>query len=218
MRALLLDFDGVIVDSEHLHDQALRAVCAPLGFDWPGEPFIGWSDADVLRHLHAARDSPLTARALDDLLARKTEVVLRQVRAGLYRAYPGAIELIEAASEAGPVGVCSAGMRAQIEPVLAQLGVLPRLSTIVSVEDVALSKPDPAPYLLAAERLALEPRSCVAIEDSPRGVTAAKGAGCFTIAVAHTTSPAQLAHADHILTSLSGVTPPDLAAMLRERR
>lgn len=214
MRGLLMDFDGVIADSEHLHDLALRAVCEPLGFRWEGDAFVGWPDAEVFVHLHRDSGRDLDAAGLADLLSRKTEVVLEQVRAGLYRPYPGAVELIFEAAANVPVAVCSAGLREQIVPVLELFGVASAIRAVVSAGDTPRSKPAPDPYLLGAERIGTPPSRCIAIEDSERGVTSAKAAGCLTIGVGHTTPRERLAHADSYLPALAGVGWSRLTGLL----
>lgn len=210
MRALLLDFDGVIVDSEHLHDQALRAICEPMGFAWEGDAWVGWPDAEVFIELYRRRGEELPPERLAALLREKTRVVLGQVREARYRAYPGVIELIKEAARTVPVAVCSAGLRGQIVPVLEFLGVDMHIMTVVAHEDTPRSKPDPAPYLLGASRLGVEPRECVAIEDSPRGVASARAAGCTVVAVEHTSPRARLAEAHRVVERIGELSVDDL--------
>lgn len=214
MQAVVFDFDGVIVDSEILHDQALRAVCEPLDFHWEGHPWVGWPDADVFIEIHKRHARPLEKHQLADLLERKTRVVLQQVRDNLYSPYPGSLELIRAAASAAPVAVCSAGLRDQILPVLEHFGVGSLLSALVSFEDTTRSKPDPQPYLLAAQRLAVDPALSIAIEDSPRGVTSARAAGFNTIAVGHTSPRAELAHAHLFSPSTAALTLQTLRSII----
>ncbi|MDX2114902.1 MAG: HAD family hydrolase [Planctomycetota bacterium] len=215
MDALVFDFDGVIADSEHLHDEALRVVCEPLGFDWEGDAWVGWPDAEVFRELYRRRGERLSDRGLAELLERKTEAVLVQVRAGLYRVYPGSVELMRAAARVAKVGVCSAGLRGQIVPVLESFGALECVSTIVAYEDTPRSKPDPGPYLLAAERLGSRPGSSVAIEDSVRGVAAARGAGFRVVAVGHTTARERLGEATMFEPTIATLTVDRLMALVR---
>lgn len=195
MQAVVFDFDGVIVDSEILHNEALRAVCTPLGITWEGHPWVGWPDADVLQELHRRRNESLPESRLAELLREKTAVVLEQVHAGLYTPYPGILELMRSAAAAARIAVCSAGMRDQILPVLEHLGVLPLLSALVAFEDTTKSKPDPEPYTLAAKRLSVDPARSIAIEDSPRGVASARAAGFNVVAVGHTSPREALSHA-----------------------
>jgi HAD superfamily hydrolase (TIGR01509 family) len=206
MDALMLDFDGVIAHSEHLHDQVLKALCEPLGLTWEGEPFVGWPDADVLRHVFAQRGDPLTPERLRELLDRKSDLVLQQIREGLYQPYPGVVELVREAASQMPVAVCSAGMREQILPVLARFGIGPLVRSVVAIEDTPRTKPHPAPYLEAARRLGVRPERAVAIEDSPRGVESALAAGVRVLAVGHTTPPSQLARAHAFAPALTEVS------------
>ncbi len=214
MQAVVFDFDGVIVDSEILHDEALRAVCNPLGIDWEGHPWIGWPDAEVLREVFNRRGEPLPDARLAELLHAKTEVVLKQVHAGLYSPYPGSIELVRAAAAVAKVAVCSAGMRDQIIPVLEHLGVLSLLSTLIAYEDTTRSKPDPQPYALAATRLSANPARCIAIEDSPRGVSSARAAGFTVIAVGHTTPRESLTAAHQFAPSTASLSIATLQSLI----
>lgn len=206
MDALVLDFDGVIAHSEHLHDQVLKALCEPLGLTWEGEPFVGWPDADVLLHLFAQRGEPLTPGRLEELLAIKTGLVLQQIREGLYQPYPGVVELVRVAAGHVPVAVCSAGMREQILPVLARFGIGPLVRTVVAIEDTPRTKPHPDPYLEATRRLGVRPERTVAIEDSPRGVESALAAGLRVLAVGHTTPAAKLQRAHAFAPALAQVS------------
>lgn len=217
MDAVVFDFDGVIVDSENLHDEALRDVCAPLGFSWEGEPFVGWPDADVLIELHRRRGIELSEKRLAELLEIKTRAVLRQVAAGLYHPYAGSVELIRAAAARGPVGVCSAGLRGQIIPVLERLDVLRDVAAVVSYEDTRASKPDPAPYLLAADKLGVDPARSVAIEDSPRGVASARAAGYRVVAVGHTSTRERLTQAHRFAPRISDLTLATLSGLFDAR-
>lgn len=217
MEAVVFDFDGVIVDSERLHDQALRQVCAPLGFDWSGDAWVGWPDAEVFIELHRRRGESLHPSRLASLLDAKTAVVLDQVRAGMYHPYAGSLELLREAATRARVGVCSAGLREQIEPVLEAFGVRAVISTIVSFEDTPRSKPDPAPYRLAAERLGVSPARSIALEDSPRGVASAKAAGFTVVALGHTSPRESLAAADHFAPTSAGLTAAMLASLLDAR-
>lgn len=206
MQAVVFDFDGVLADSEHLHDLALREICTPLGFTWSGDAWIGWPDADVFRELFRRRGEDLDEERLARLLEAKSGVVIKQVRDGLYRPYPGIIELVQSLAPTLPIGVCSAGLREQVLPVLEQFGVRERLSCVVTFEDTPRSKPDPAPYLLAAERLGVAPASALAIEDSPAGVASAHAAGFRVLALGHTNPRDALRTAHHFVPSARALT------------
>lgn len=217
MDALVLDFDGVIVDSEVLHDEALREVSRPLGASWEDHPWIGWSDDDALREILVRCGQPPKPDIIERLLREKTRVVLEQVAADRYAPYPGVIELIREAAGNTKVGVCSAGLREQIVPVLERLGVLQLLSAIVAWEDSPRGKPHPDPYLLAAERLHARPEHSIAIEDSPRGVHSALAAGFTVIAVGHTSPRQALSHAHHYAETIAQVATSSLREAVMKR-
>jgi HAD superfamily hydrolase (TIGR01509 family) len=214
MQAVVFDFDGVIVDSEILHDEALRAVCSPLGISWEAHPWVGWPDADVLHEVFRRRGESLARPRLDELLRVKTAVVLEQVHAGRYTPYPGVLELLRDSARVARVGVCSAGLRDQITPVLEHFGVLPLLSALVAYEDTARSKPDPEPYALTAHRLDVNPARSIAIEDSPRGVASARAAGFTVVAVGHTSPRDALSHAHHFAPSTTSLTLSTLQSLI----
>lgn len=216
MQALVFDFDGVIVDSERVHGRALRAVCAPFGpefQDFPDDRFVGWPDAEALRAIFAGGGLTLGKPVLAELLASKHRYILERLRNRELAPYPGVLDLIRAAADAVPIGVCSAAMGAEIRAALQALEVLDRFSAIVGVEDAPLSKPDPAPYALAAARLGADPGRCVAIEDSVNGVASAKEAGYRVAAVGHTTHRSLLARADLFVERIASLNVPRLEAL-----
>jgi sugar-phosphatase len=77
-------------------------------------------------------------------------------------------------------------------------------SVLITADDVARGKPDPEPFLAAAERMGADPTGCLVVEDAPMGLAAAKAAGCLTLAVV-TTTPREDLHADAIVDDLSSV-------------
>ena len=217
MRAIVFDFDGVIVDSERLHEEALREVCEPLGFEWRADAWVGWPDAEVFVELHRRRGEELPAPRLSELMCVKTEVVLRQVERGLYKPYDGAVELVRESARLCRVGVCSAGTRDQIEPVLSRIGLRESVSALVAFGDTARSKPDPAPYLLAIERLGVPAREAAAVEDSPRGVASARSAGLTVVAVGHTSSRESLGGAHLYVERIAELRADTLRVLVAER-
>lgn len=103
------------------------------------------------------------------------------------------------------LGAASISSHQFVESTLRDAGVFEYFETIVASGDVARSKPDPAVYVEAAKQLDIEPKDCIAIEDSPSGITSAKAAGVTCIAVTYTHSRDQLEAADIIVDSLEEV-------------
>jgi putative hydrolase of the HAD superfamily len=209
--ALVLDFDGTILDTERVVYEAIRAVWRAHDLDldpvaWAG--VVGTSGYQWLDHLalHAGGGfDAVTAerhygRARDELIERE------QPR-------PGIVALLSEAAAAGVgVAVASNSPDRWCEDHLERLGLRHLVGPVVTVGDVVHPKPHPEPYLRACELLAADPGASVAIEDSSVGVASAVGAGLFTVAVPHPlTASHDLSAAHLVLTTLAGVTLSDLA-------
>jgi HAD superfamily hydrolase (TIGR01509 family) len=202
LRALLLDMDGVLLDSDAVHFAAWKTLLAELGHDLDAAVYaaevIGRSRDDVLRALLGARDD------LPALMDRKERLVLDLLAAGGCPAMPGATDVLDEAYRRGiPVAVATASRMS--EPFLRAAGLWDRLPVVRDRNDVARGKPAPDVYLAAASALGTPARSCVAVEDSPSGVRAAIAAGAFTCAIPTTHDPAQLADADLQLPALGAL-------------
>lgn len=210
MRALIFDFDGVIVDSEPVHESTIRAACAPLGIEVQHCCTIGLADEDALELIFREAGRELTREIQAALLQEKGRLVLEAFARGEARPFPGVLELIRTAAEEMPIAVCSAAFRREIDAVLRRLEIAPAFSVVVAMDDVARAKPDPAGYRLTAERLGMDPRDCVAIEDSPRGVTAACAAGMTAVGVLHTMPREAIAHAHHVVEHISELSVDSL--------
>lgn len=222
--AVLFDFNGVLVDDEHLHFEAFNEVLAPEGVrmtpETYAERYLGFDDrgafAAVLRDHGRAPDEAL----ISALIARKAEVYTRRAATDL-RVFPGAAELVRRAAAACPVAVVSGALRAEIELALARMDVRHHVVEIVAAEDVAVCKPDPEGYRAALVRLgrrfpAVRAAGAVAIEDSLAGLEAACAAGVCAVAVAHTYAPDALrgSGARAVYPTVADITLADLDALL----
>jgi len=214
--AVVFDFDGILVDSEPMHYRAFIEVLDPLGMGFPWKEYVeiymGFDDRDAFREAFRAKGIDLDDENLARLVAAKSRAFLDGLRAGV-TAYPGAVPMIESLRAAGrPMALCSGALRADIDPILAQLGVARRFDVIVSADDVRRSKPDPESYALAFRRLSemhpaslTAPEHSIAVEDTPAGIRSAKGAGLRVLAVTNSYGPGELAEADWIAGSLENV-------------
>jgi len=210
--AVIFDFDGVIVDTEPLHYAAFQRLLVPrgLGFSWEQyvETYMGFDDRDAFIEAFKASGSALSATALQALIDRKAELFQEIIRDGI-SAYPGVVELIrKIRASRTPLAICSGALLSDITPILATLGIADCFDVIVTAEDVARSKPDPACYRLAHDLLNqfwsihLSPEQVLAIEDTPAGIAAAKGAGLSVIAVTNSYQGSHLNQADQIVETL----------------
>ncbi len=205
-RAIVFDMDGVLVDSEPLHELAFREIFAEMGFpdgrhgvDFPD--YYGKSDRALWVDFIARHRPP---QPLEELLAWKQRHFLELLRARqpIFPSIPG---LVERLADRYPLALASGSNHAVIDEVLLMHGLRRFFSAVVSVQDVARPKPHPDVFLRAAECLALPPGDCVVIEDSAAGTQAGKDAGMQVIAITNSLSPDQLRHADRIVDSYAAI-------------
>ena len=210
-KAVIFDFDGVIADTEPIHYRAFQSVLTPLGMEYSWKEYLdlyaGFDDRDAFRERYRRMGKSLDEAALNDLAQRKAKSFESLVSTGVAKPYPGVVDLVRAQSGIRPIALCSGAVRSDILPVLRSLGLDGAFPTMVTAEDVDVSKPDPASYRLAVERLGggIQPAECLAIEDTPAGIQSAKSAGLRVIAVTNTYGREKLFGADRIVTSLAGL-------------
>lgn len=188
--AVLFDCDGVLADSEGLHNRILAEELSALGWEMTAEEaerrFIGlpWRAIVPLVEARLGPDS-VPGDFLDGLIAR----VIRGLREEL-SPMPGALAAIEAIRAAGiPVAVASNSSRAELATKLARLGLAETFrGRAFSTDDVDRPKPAPDMYRAAAEACGADPHGCAVVEDSLAGARAGRAAGCRVLGLVHATS------------------------------
>jgi HAD superfamily hydrolase (TIGR01509 family) len=172
------------------------------------EAYIGATQEATFRGV--MRRHGLTG-SLESYLARYNAVVLDAL-AGPLEPAPGAVELVTRLHAAGvPLALASSSARSWIDATLRGLELSPFFGVITSGDDVTRGKPAPDIFLLAAERLGVGPSRCVAIEDSPNGLRAARAAGLAVVGVRTPyTANLPLPEADLLVDSLAELTPARL--------
>jgi beta-phosphoglucomutase len=219
----LFDYNGVLVDDEHVHLAAFRKVLAPLsieiGDDEYLERYIGFDDAGCFRAVLTDRGRAPTEAELRALIEAKRPIYLEHARREL-RGFEGAAELVKRRAAVGPVGVVSGALHDEILLGLRVLGVLDCVQVIVPAEQMSAPKPDPDGYLRALSALEKTTgpdavRRALVIEDSVAGIQAAKAAGLTCLAVAHSHPAEQLqrAGADLVVERIDAVDDPTLLAL-----
>lgn len=188
LRGILFDFDGVLIDSEPLHQASLADMTERMGRRLTRselESFKGTTQArttQMLRDLFPSLGVPVEthlAERLAGVMAAVTEIA----------AMPGAIEFMKRRKVLNvKLALATSGPRSYQEPLCDAAGLSPLFDAVVTGDDVTHGKPNPEPYLLAAKRLRLEPGECAVIEDSLNGIRSGLAAGCFTIGFASTVS------------------------------
>ena len=224
--AVIFDFDGVIVDSEPLHYKAFIKVLRPLGLNFSYETYlrryVGFDDRDSFREI--LRDGGRNPKDfnLSELIEKKGNI-FREIVEYELSAFPGALELVKLLAEKRlPLAIASGSYREEIKAMLSILKLIDYFPVIVAADDVTRSKPHPETYLKALKELRrnypdhpLDPSQCLVIEDTPSGIEAARKAGLYILAVAHTHPIEQLRDADMAIPTLldlniDSITPPGM--------
>lgn len=225
VRAVLFDFNGVLVDDEPLHMRLFQRVLeeegiAPFSEEEYWRRLVGLDDRAAFQELlERAGERPETPRLMR-LIARKSSYYQESIRQDGYPFFPGAVELVRALSGRGlQLGVVSGALRDEVEGALSQERLRAAFKVVVSAEDVAASKPDPEGYRRGIDGLnavpplpdrLLHPHEALAIEDTPAGVEAARGAGLATVAVAQTCAADELSGADRVVGSIAELSVEEL--------
>jgi len=211
LRAIIFDFDGVLADSEPLHFLAFRDVLATEGVVLTEaayyKRYLGYDDAGAFRMIGTDHERTWNARHVADFVERKA-VRMEALERGVSVLFPGAADVVRRAAATMPIAIASGALGHEIRRVLDREGLTNCFSAIVGAEDTPNSKPAPDPYLRAVALLnsngerQLEPRQCVAVEDSLWGLESARSAGLRTVAVAHTYGADTLT-ADWVISSIA---------------
>ena len=215
-RAIVFDFDGLIVDTEQSIYEAYSTLFAELGATLPlsvWQDVIGRGAGNDAAFIHLEGS---IGREVDREAIRAEARAMRRDITLTLPPREGAVEFIAEAKEAGlALAVASSSTFAWVNGHLDRLGLLPLFDAVCARDDVGEPKPNPAVYCLALERLGVQPHEAFAIEDSPHGVTAAKAAGLRCVAAPNPlTAGMDLRHADCVLPSLSGVSLSEVVAGL----
>ncbi len=211
VRAVIFDMDGVIVDSEPYSMQALIDVLRQYDIE-PTEEDVRRSYGRRIRDDLAEYFSRYGVTADVDTAIAHKHARYYHLAAGRLQPFPGAMLLLERLRERGyRLALASSGDRIKVAFGMQALRLGEIFGAVVTGDDVAHGKPDPEIYLRAAERLGVVPSACVAIEDAPAGVEAAKRAGMACIAVTNSVGRERLLRADLIADSLERDLSPVLS-------
>jgi len=225
--AVIFDFDGVLADAEPLHFRSLAAALEAEGIRVTQEEYnaryIVFDDRKAVDAAFADAGRELGDEMRSEVIARKAELFESLLAEGV-PLFPGVKEAVRSLGAAYPIGIASSALREEIETILASHGLVDAFVDIVGAADVTQTKPHPQPYWTALERInearrptrPIEPSECVVFEDTVGGITGAKAAGMFAVAVTNTYPADRLADADRILPTLEGMTPAVLEALVAE--
>lgn len=217
LKAIIFDFNGVIVDDEPLHLELFRKVLLEEGLFLSDEDYhekyLGYDDRACF--IEVLCDNSRTPDAADDLfiqelIDRKAEYYRQAIQERMLL-FPGVVDLVRRSAAEFPLAIASGALKSEIEWVLEQGEMRDYFHVIVAAEDVSACKPDPEGYNKALEMLnaalitELQPQECLVIEDSVAGVEAAKAAGMRCLAVTNSYKAEELRAADKVVNSLAEV-------------
>lgn len=183
VKAVVFDMDGLLFDTEALYGKSIVSAAEELGCEMSEEVFLRFVGTPWLHNRRVMIEvygESYPADALREAWMRHFRLLIED---GL-DLKPGVIELLDLLDAHGlPRAIATSSSHRTVEHHLGAHGLSERFHAVVASGDYANSKPAPDPFLKAAERLAVDPRDCLALEDSFHGVRAAHAAGMMTVMV-----------------------------------
>jgi HAD superfamily hydrolase (TIGR01509 family) len=203
-KVYLFDMNGVIIDDEHLHQQATLGVLQRHGYAADASVykrhFAGRTRDSGFRNYHQALQAAYDIHALSE---EKDELYQELARNGL-RTVDHVVAFVRSLGKRGhAMAIVTGAPRKEAKHVLETFGLADHFLQVITGEDITLSKPHPEGYLKAAAMLQVSPAECVVVEDAPMGVQAAHRAGMRCAAVTTTHTPDELKEADWIVPRLT---------------
>jgi beta-phosphoglucomutase len=199
LKAVLFDFNGVIIKDEAIHRELIDELLLAENLPPQGKEFwqvsVGRSDRSCIKELLKLRGRFITDEYLDKLIAKKAIAYQQRMsQVATLPIYTEVVQFIQQMYERGyKLAIVTGAIRSEVELVLQQCEIARYFETIVSGDEIEQSKPDPEGYLLSIDRLNkldpdlnLLPSECLAIEDTFAGLQAVKAAGIQAVAIAHT--------------------------------
>jgi HAD superfamily hydrolase (TIGR01509 family) len=180
-KAYLFDCDGTIADSMPLHYIAWSKALAEWGCEFSEELFYAWGGMSVVEIISTLNRKRAMNMPVSDVARRKEELYFENLPS--LKAVPAVLEHIEESYGRILFAVVSGSTRDSVTASLEALHLLDKFETLVCAGDYGKSKPDPEPFLIAAERLRVAPASCLVFEDADMGIQAATAAGMASVKV-----------------------------------
>ena len=207
--AIFWDNDGVLADTESLYYRATREVLATVGVALSEDAYVELFLREGKGAWHLAEARGLSAGRVQALKRQRNDLYSALIDAGP-ALFPGVVDIVQRLSGRYRMAIVTSSETEAFDRIHRRTGLLPHFELVVTRGDYRASKPHPEPYLCALERSRLAPEQCLVVEDSERGLRAAKAAGltCWVIP-SDLTRRCEFAGADRVLASAG-----DLAAAL----
>jgi beta-phosphoglucomutase len=216
LRAVIFDFNGIIVDDEPIHFKLFQRVLGEEGITLTEKDYyaryLGFDDRGAFSAGYHENKRSLSENKLAELIARKAAYYQEAIRDHV-TIFPGVETLIANLSPRLPLAVASGALRDEIETILSTAALLQHFTAIVAAEDVRHGKPEPEIFLKALEQInagrddhdQVNAGDCVVIEDSKEGIKGARRAGMKCLAVTNSHPPELLKDASSVVKSLTEV-------------
>jgi beta-phosphoglucomutase len=217
LRAVIFDFNGIIVDDEPIHFELFKKVLAEEGIvlteDAYYARYLGFDDRGAFTFSFGVHNRSLSHDKLAELIERKAVYYQEAIRNHV-AIFPGVKSLVADLAQSLPLAVASGALRNEIETILTTAGLINYFKAIVSAEDVERGKPEPDVFLKALEFLnaktngndPIQAADCVVIEDSKEGIRGARRAGMKCLAVTNSHPAEMLTDASAVVKTLAAVT------------
>lgn len=211
-RAILFDFDGVLVNSEPLHFFAFHDVLKAEKIDLSESEYyqelIGFDDKGAFKRIFEKHGRILDPKTFLRVMTRKKEQMMEQIYSRKYSALPGVEAFVRGIWRHYPLAVCSGALREEVDTMLDGVALRDCFSVVVAAEDVTIGKPDPQGYLLTARLLSekfkksIKPEDCLVIEDAPTVARSVRTVGFPVLGVATSYPVEKLQDANWVVKSL----------------
>ncbi len=220
LKAIIFDFDGVISDTERTHLQAFNKILAKYNIEISEtdyyKDYLGLNDYEGFKEMAKAHNHQLDDEEIENLMTQKGKIFekLAKTKSNIIEGTPEFLGMLK--QNGIKMAICSGAVRNDIDAILSGTGLPDFFETIITADDVKESKPDPAGFNLALQKLnekqerKIQPAECIVVEDSPWGLEAANRAGMHTLAVTNSYTADELNKAEKVVTNLGEVTIDEL--------
>ncbi len=207
LAAVLFDLDGTLVNSEPINVESVVLAVARHGKELGPEErqfVVGHSWNEI--HDLICRRTGLTV-SMDALIAEAVEEKRALVERSGLPSLPGAVAIVRRLAARCPLAVVSGASRVEVQDAVTELGIADAFAFLIGAEDYSRGKPDPEPYRMAIERLAVPAGRCLVLEDATPGILSARAAGAKVIGIrVGNYSGYDLSPADRVVDTLEAVT------------
>jgi beta-phosphoglucomutase len=200
IKAILFDFDGTLADTMEDLFLAWKKAFLVFGVEIKKEDYFPLEGTKVLEIARIISEKHNLNSNFEEIVKLKEEFYLKE---NSFSFYPGVFEFVDSLYNYGIImAIVSASQKEKLEKTVPK-DFLSKFNLVITSEDYVYGKPNPEPYLKAISKLGLIPEECIVVENAPLGIKAAKGAGCYCIAIESTLPKEFLKEADIIVSKFN---------------